>query len=530
MIIPGFKGEVAEDRATLAEHSRDASLFEVMPKTVVFPRDAEDVKALVRFANANPALKLSLTARAGGTDMTGGPLNESIIVDFTRHMNRIKDMGHGSVTVEPGLYYRDLERVLAERGLLLPSYPASKNICAVGGMVANNAGGEKTLQYGKTDRYVKCLKAVLADGNEYIFRPLHPFEVRQKMRLDSFEGGAYRDIFTMIREHSAAIYAAKPLVSKNSAGYALWDVWNGKRFDFTKLFVGSQGTLGLITEITFKIIRSRPHARLMVVFVNDTAKIAEFIQSVLTHKPESFESYDDHTFRLGMRYLFFKFPWQFMSDIAMIIKNRGFPKLALLIEFTGDSSREADGKASRAARDLKKFGFPSRIIRSVRDAEKYWTVRHESFSLLRAKSGGWRAAPFIEDIIVSPEFLPEFLPQLEALLKSYEKDMIYTVAGHMGDGNFHIIPLMDLHSARVRDIIPKLSLQVYDLVFKYHGSITAEHNDGLIHTPYLEKMYGKPIYGLFQKIKRAFDPRGIFNPGKKVDGTMAYAMAHMRKK
>lgn len=530
MHIPEFKGEILEDRATLARYSHDASLFEVMPKTVVFPRDADDVKALVRFVHANPALHFSLTARAAGTDMTGGPLNESIIVDFTRHMNGIQEIGHGFAIVEPGLYYRDLERALAKRGMLLPSYPASKNICAVGGMVANNAGGEKTLSYGKTERYVQRLKAVLADGNEYVFEPLHPFEVRKKMRLDSFEGSVYRDIFNIIKENSAAIHAAKPQVSKNSAGYALWDVWDGKRFDLTKLLVGSQGTLGLITEISFKVIRPKRHARLLVIFVNDTAELARLAKAVLAERPESFEFYDDHTLRLGIRYLFFKFAWQFIADIGVIIKNRGFPQLVLLAEFTGDSSHEAQGKAWRAMRDLKQFGFSMRIASSARDAEKYWTVRHESFSLLRAKSAGWRAAPFIEDMIVRPEFLPVFLPQLEALLKSYEKDMVYTVAGHMGDGNFHIIPLMNLHSARVRHIIHELSLKVYDLVLKYHGSITAEHNDGLIHTPYVEKMYGKRIYGLFGNVKHAFDPRGIFNPGKKVGGSIAYAMAHMDKK
>ncbi len=530
MHIPEFKGEIAEDHATLVAHSRDASLFEVMPKTVVFPRDADDVKALVRFVHANPALKLSLTARAAGTDMTGGPLNESIIVDFTRHMNRIKEIGHGFVIVEPGLYYRDLERALAERGMLLPSYPASKNICAVGGMVANNSGGEKTLRYGKTERYVKRLKVVLSDGNEYIFQSLHPFEVRKKTRLDSFEGSVYRDIFNIIKENSAVIHAAKPQVSKNSAGYSLWDVWDGKRFDLTKLFVGSQGTLGLITEISFKVIRPKRHARLLVIFMNDMAALARFVKAALAHDPESFESYDKYTFRLGIRYLFFKFALQFIPEIGMIIKNRGFPKLVLLVEFTGDSNQEAYRKAWRAMQDFKRFNVLMRITASPRDTEKYWAIRRESFNLLRTKIKGKQTAPFIDDIIVSPNYLSEFLPALETLLKPYEQDMTYTIAGHMGNGNFHIIPFMNLHSARARHIIPELSAKVYDLVLKYHGSITAEHNDGLIRTPYVEKMYGERVYGLFKKIKHAFDPRGIFNPGKKVGGSIAYAMAHIRKK
>ena len=214
----------------------------------------------------------------------------------------------------------------------------------------------------------------------------------------------------------------------------------------------------------------------------------------------------------------------------MILKNGGLPKLVLLAEFTGESAHEAYGKAREAADDLRRIGFRVRIAGSGRDSEKYWAVRRESFNLLRTKIKGKQTALFIDDLIVRPEFLPQFLPELEALLKPYEKDMTYTVAGHMGDGNFHIIPLMDLHSARARQIIPELAKKVYALEFKSHGSMTAEHNDGLIRTPYLEKMYGEKISGFFKDIKNTFDPQGIFNPGKKVGGTNVYAMEHMRKK
>lgn len=529
MIISGFKGEIEEDHKTLQQYSRDASIFQIMPKAVVFPRDSRDVQTLVRFVGNNTHLHLSLTARAAGTDMTGGPLNESIIVDFTRHMNRIQEIGYGYAVVQPGVYYRDLETELAKKGFCMPSYPASKNLCALGGMVANNAGGEKTLSYGKTERYVQKLKVVLADGNEYVFQPLHPFEVRKKMRLGSYEGAVYRDMAHLLKENKAAIEGARPAVSKNSAGYALWNIKPGALFDLTKLFVGSQGTLGLITEITFKTIRPKSHARLLVIFLNDVASLARLVPAILKHRPESFESYDNHTLWLGLRYFFFRFARQFIPEMGMILKNRGLPKLVLLAEFTGDSGREAFHKAWYASREVKELGLVCRITVSARDAEKYWAVRRESFTLLRTKIKGRQTAPFIDDLIVAPERLPQFLPELEAMLKPYEHEMMYTIAGHMGDGNFHIIPLVDLKSARVRRIIPELSKKVYALVLRYHGSITAEHNDGIIRSPYLRQMYGEKIYELFEKVKHTFDPHNIFNPGKKVGGTMDYAMKHIRK-
>ena len=528
MVIPRFKGEVQNDMATRAKYSRDASLFKVMPQAVVFPHDADDVKALVAFANANAHLGITLTARAAGTDMSGGPLTESFVVDFARHMNHVRAVGYGTAVTEPGVLYRDFAKAIAAQGFLLPSYTASRDLCAVGGMVANNAGGEKTLTYGKTDKYVRRLTVVLADGNEYLFRPLLAFELRKKMRQADFEGGIYRDMYCLVTENAALLKAARPTVSKNSAGYALWDIWDGKIFDLTKLFTGSQGTLGMITEIEFKTIRPKKHSRLLVIFLNDLAPLCDIVAATLTHHPESFESYDNHTLWLAMRYMLFRFAWQFIPEIFMVARNGGFPQLVLLAEFTGDSKSEALLKARTAMHGLARFKCAMRVSSSAKDAEKYWAIRRESFNLLRAKIKGRQTAPFVDDIIVPPESLSQFLPELNALFTPYKNDMTYTIAGHAGNGNFHIIPLMDLASLRVRRIIPMLTDAVYALVIRYGGSITAEHNDGIVRTPYLPQMYGAEVYALFEKTKRIFDPQNIFNPHKKVGGTKEYALSHMR--
>ncbi len=530
MVIPGFKGDIAEDHASRETASRDASLFKVVPQAVVFPRDEDDVKALVAFVSENRSLGVSLTARAAGTDMTGGPLSESVVVDFTRYMNHIREVGYGFAVAEPGTYYRDLERELAAKDFLMPSYPASKGLCAIGGMVANNSGGEKTLSYGKTADYVSKLDVVCADGNQYSFGKLDQRGLREKMRLGTFEGDLYRSVYDLVTKNADVLRAAKPAVSKNSAGYALWDVYDGTTFDMTRLITGSQGTLGLVTEIRFRTIRPKKHSRLLVIFLNDASTLATLIPKVLEHRPESFESYDDHTLMLGMRYMFFRFAWQFIPEVMMIVRNGGLPKLVLLAEFTGDSERETLTKAEAARKSLAGLVGAMRVTRTARDAEKYWAVRRESFSLLRTKIHGRQTAPFIDDVIVSPKKLPQFLPELEALMKPYEADMTYTVAGHMGNGNFHIIPLMDLGSARSREVIKELGEKVYALVVKYGGSITAEHNDGLMRTPYLERMYGEKVCALFGEVKRIFDPHGIFNPGKKVGGSAAYAEAHIRRK
>ncbi|TSC55460.1 MAG: putative oxidoreductase [Parcubacteria group bacterium Greene0416_39] len=297
------KGEVVDDEATLVRYSRDASIFEVQPRLVVFPKDREDLKNLVVFSQKNG---VSLTCRGGGSDMTGGPLTESIVVDMQRHFNKIlaQPAQGWYAVVQPGVWYRDFEREAAKRNLLLPCFPASKELCTLGGMVANNAGGEKTLAYGKTDRYVQELKVVLADGNEYTVKPLSREELTGKLSLSSFEGEVYRRVFAMVQENEELLKSAKPKVSKNSAGYALWNIWDKEKgiFDMTKLFVGSQGTLGVITEIRFRLVSQTTHSSLLIVFLKDQSLLAEATQAILKEKPESFELYDDHTLKLAARF------------------------------------------------------------------------------------------------------------------------------------------------------------------------------------------------------------------------------------
>ena len=543
-----FHGDVATDEAALTAASRDYSVFKVRPQIVVFPKDVEDIKNLVKFVEKRKAVgeKISLTGRSAGTDMTGGPLSESIIVSFIKYFNRIKEIASDHVTLEPGVYFRDLEKELTPKGLLYPAYPASKDLCAIGGMVNNNSGGEKTLAYGKTENYVRALKMVMSDGEEHVIKPLTGAEFRMKLAEHSFEGDLYRKIHALIESHYDAIRKAKPDVSKNSAGYYLWNVWDKEKdiFDLTKLVVGSQGTFGLLTQVTLGLVPAKKHSRLAVVFLKDLRFAADLVENVLKFHPESIESYDDKTLTVAvklwrqvlrsMKGNAFVLAWQFLPEIVMVLRG-GMLKMIMLIELTGDDEKKLAAKLGELHADLAKFaaaheGIRMRMLKDEEEEQKYWTIRRESFALLHDNTSGKDTAPFIDDFIVKPEYLPEVLPKVNAILDRYQKDMIYTIAGHPGNGNFHIIPLMDLKKERVRALIPKISEEVYRLVFRYHGSITAEHNDGLIRTPYLHEMYGPEIEALFLETKRIFDPENIFNPGKKVNGDLQYSLAHIAAK
>lgn len=536
-----IKGDISTDEQTLSEFSHDASIFEVKPQVIVAPKDSQDLKNLVKFVSENKTKNpiLSLTARSAGTDMSGGPLNESIILDFTKYFNHIGKVTSEFGTAQPGVFYRDFEKETLKHHAIFPSYPASREICAIGGIVNNNAGGEKSLRYGKTENYIESLKVVLSDGNEYTLQALNEQQLNKKMQQKDFEGEIYRKTHELIINNLELITSAKPQVSKNSAGYFLWNVYDKekKTFDLTRLFVGSQGTLGLTTEATLKLIPVKKYSEMVVIFLKNLQDLGEIINKILPLSPETFETYDDHTLELAIRYspefakrLGTKNLLQTISKFIpefLVILTRGVPKLILQIEFEGDKRHKINEKIEKLKKDLQNYDLKILTEPSKKSEEKYWLIRRESFNLLRQKVRDKHSAPFIDDFVVKPEVLPEFLPKLYSLLKKYPT-LIYTIAGHMGDGNFHIIPLMKIEDPAQREIIPKLADEVYSLVVEYRGSITGEHNDGLIRTPYLEKMYGKKIVELFEEVKKIFDPQNIFNPRKKVNGDLDYSMSHIR--
>jgi FAD/FMN-containing dehydrogenase len=532
-----FKGEVLDDEETLKLYSHDASLFTVMPKLVVFPKDSTDIQNLVKWVEQNKKndSTLSITIRAAGSCMSGGPLGESIIVDVMKHMNAIGEIKKDGTVIQPGVFYRDFEPKTLEKGLILPCYTASKNLNALGGMIGNNSAGEKTLRYGKMENFVLETKVIFSDGNEYVVKPLLRPELDFKMRQGDFEGNVYKNIFELIENNQRLLKDAKPKVSKNSAGYFLWNVWDGKTFDLNKLIVGSQGTLGLVTEAKIKLVPVEPVTKLFVVFLRDLTHLAELVNEILPTNPESIETYDDATMKLAFRFFpemlksmkarsFIRLILSFIPEAFMMLRG-GIPKLIVLVEYAGKTEDEVNKKMDDLETKIKHFGFIMRKTKSEEEASKYWTIRRESFSLLRKHIKGSRTAPFVDDVVVQPKDMPEFLPKMRKILDDYK--LVYTIAGHAGNGNFHIIPIMDMHKKENIEVIKEVGEKIYDLVSQYHGSNTGEHNDGIVRTPYLGKMYNPEVLELFKMTKNIFDPLNIFNPGKKVNGTIEYLENHI---
>lgn len=523
--------------------ARDTSLFYVKPEIVVFPRNREDITNLLAYvteARKND-IDISVSFRAAGTCMTGGSLSASIIADTTKYMNHVTEVTDLYASSEPGVFYRDFEKKTLSHGWIMPSYPASRELAAIGGIVSNNSGGEKTLTYGKTEKYVQSLDVVYANGERDLLRAFSREEMEGK-KLEQTEGGRiHREMFTLIQDNYDLIMSAKPTVSKNSSGYYLWNVYDRETgvFDLSKLVVGSQGTLAAVTLATLTGVKPRTHSRMIVMFVPSTVHLGEIIVKMLEHEPETLESYDDHTFKIAIKFFkdialrmggnMFTLGLQFLPEFWMALTG-GVPKIILMAEFTGDSEEDVDRQVVAAYKDMKSFNLPIKKTGSERESKKYWTFRRESFALLRSRLKGMRTAPTIDDLVVHPNDLPQFLPKLEAIFsKEIYKDLIYTVAGHMGDANFHIIPLIDIHKEGVTDVLHQLMEEVYALVFEYKGSMSGEHNDGLLRTSYLPRMFSPEIIALFEKTKNIFDPLHVLNPGKKVFADKDFAWSHIDK-
>lgn len=534
-----FKGEIATDGRTRTNFSHDASIYEMVPEAVLAPKDTEDIQELVKFVTAHKAAypALSITPRSAGTDMSGGAIGNSLLIDMTQHFNKIHEVTDQKLHVQPGVYMRDVDPLLKEKHAIIGSTPASRNICTVGGMVGNNSGGEQSLRYGNVENAVRELKVVFADGKEYIVKPLNRRQLEQKMAKNTFEGRLYKQVFELIEENYDLIRNARPRVNKNSMGYNLWSVWDRETgiFDMTRLITGSQGTLGIVTDITFRLLPRLEHNGLLVLYLSNIKYLGDIIATVMRHQPATFEGFDDITFELGIKHFkLFKQQlgakeWlkQQAALASSVAKFRGhLPNMVLMVEFEGETPEEVAQKTAKLQRALQKYKVKMEIAGDEDQSSRFWQIRRASLSLLRERVHGKYASPFIDDLTVQPRYLPEFLPALRKIIRKY--DLPATIAGHFGDGNFHVIPLMEIESHAAQAKLEPCMREIVPLVLKYGGTLAGEHNDGMVRGPWLPAVFGDEMYLLFRRTKEIFDPLYIFNPHKKTDAAWDFSMKHIR--
>lgn len=305
----------------------------------------------------------------------------------------------------------------------------------------------------------------------------------------------------------------------------------------TKLFVGSQGTLGFVTDVHFRLVPDEPFSGVLVCFMKTIDNLGEVINTVMSHRPTSFESFDNYTLNFSIKFFpYFRktLGWKGLIKLGIslipdaFLLLRGIPKMILLVEFTGKNQEEVSTKIDAMKKTLEPYHLEATEDDDTEaKAWKFRIMRRESFNLLRKKVKDKHTAPFIDDLVVPPPHLVEFLPKMREIIKKYK--LVATIAGHMGDGNFHIIPLMRFEDPKERAKFEPCMKEVNALVLRYGGSLSGEHNDGLIRGPWLEQMYGKEIYDIFKQVKSIFDPDNIFNPHVKTNAKWDYTITHIRQ-
>lgn len=505
-------GEVSISVDARKYFSTDASVFEVVPAIIVYPRNENDVRKAARFTwqLAERGRVIPITARGSGTDQSGAAIGEGIILVFPAHMNKIMELDSksGDVLLEPGANYGKLQQTLHTHGRFLPPYPASLQYSTIGGAVGNNAGGEKTIKYGSTRNFVDGLRVVLANGEVIETRRLSKRELNKKTGLSTMEGEIYRSVDALIEENNDTIESLALDVTKNTAGYGIADV---KRkdgsFDLTPLIVGSQGTLGIVTEIKCATEPYDPKSTVVVGFIEDLEVAQDVVLELrkLKDLPSAIEVVDKNL----LDFLHQTNPNQ-LKDVI----EPPFSKLVLLIEFDNTAERIQKKMSKKATKILEKYGIEYRIESDDDKREDLWRIRQAAGAVASHSEGNARALPIVEDGIVPIDQFSKFIEEVYKLFKRNNLDI--AVWGHAGNANLHMQPFLDLAQLGDRQKVFRVIDEYYNLVISLGGSTSGEHNDGRLRGPYLEKLYGPEAYALFVQLKAIFDPKGILNPGVKV--------------
>ncbi len=535
----GFRGDVLSDKETLEKFSTDESIFSIKPQIVIRPLDKQDVETAVKIVAREtknfPAL--SLTPRAAGTGLSGGSLSDSIVIDTTSHLNKIEKVTETkdkiTFTCEPGAMWRDVEKELKPYDAYIAPYPASKDFCTIGGSVGNNAAGPDSLRYGQMADWIESLDIILNDGQTYTIKPLSYKELQKQMKGKDALAKISKEIFALIEKNEKVIKLAKPKTQKNTAGYSLWNVLDTSvaefksgqgSFDLTRIVTGSQGSLGIIVSVTMRARRNTKDTTFVVAPVFDLKDVSSMVLEALKYDPINVEMFDGLTFDLALKNPeFFKRRLSGVMYYKVLLNmyatyHVGFggkaPEFSLLI--TLDNETLKGMPASEIVAKIKKVGSKkARVVKSDTEKEMWWQLRRASFMLAKLKDPKKRPAPFLEDITVPPEQIAGFFTEIKKFLKRY--NLIAAVHGHGGNGHFHFYPLIDFENKTTPALIVKMAEEFFSTAVKYGGDLCGEHNDGIIRTPHLSKMFSKTALDLFKETEHIFDPDDIFNPGKKVN-------------
>ncbi len=499
-----IEGDVRFDAVYRGMHATDASVYQIMPLGVVMPKTRQDVVCTVQLCHQFGA---SITARGGGTSQAGQAIGAGVQLDFSRHMNRVLelDLDNRRVRVEPGIVLDELNDQLKPHGLQLPLDLSTSNRATIGGMLANNSAGTRSIIYGKTIDFVEELSAVLADGSVVDMRPLCGPEVAARCAQRDLEGACYRIVQQLAAEHRDEIQRRYPRILRRVGGYNLDDFVSPASFNLSRMLVGSEGTLGLTVAATLRL-EPLPLARaLCTVQFEDVLEALSATPLILEHSPSALELID----RFILDTTKGRTRFEPLRDFI-----EGDPGAVLVVEFFGDHLEELPPRIDALADSLRQAGLGHHLHRALEPAaqDRIWELRRAGLGLSMSQRGDAKSISFVEDTAVAPERLRDYIEEFQRILARHKVPA--GIYAHASVGLLHIRPVVNMKTAEGVAKFESIANEVADLVLEHGGALSGEHGDGLVRAPFQERMFGPVLYEAFCKVKSTFDPSGLLNPGK----------------
>jgi FAD/FMN-containing dehydrogenase/Fe-S oxidoreductase len=500
-------GEVRFDETARALYATDASPYEIKPYGVVLPKTVDDVQRVVEVAHFND---IPLLPRGGGTSLAGQTVGAAIVLDFSKYMDKVLEFNAEErwVRVQPGVVRDNLNLFLKPHKLQFTPDVATTSRANVGGMVANNSSGTRSIKYGKSVDQVIAMTVMLADGTITEFRDLTPDELAAKLELSTLEGNIYRTVKRLVDEHESEILARFPKVMRRVGGYNLDELVCGKPFNLAKLVSGSEGTLAIILDVTLKLEPVPSYKCLALLHFETLVSSLTAVRFINKHNPAAVEILDDNLFALGMQNPNLK---------PLVSWVQGSPAAVLMVEFDGESEEEMlfGLRSMQEDPEIMKLAYYTHVAYGVKEQADVWEFRKGGLGIFATMKGDAKPTAFIEDAAIPVEHLPQYIPEVIATCAKYGvKTVMYA---HASVGVIHVRPVLNLKLAEDIEKFQKISEETFALVMKYGGSWSGEHGDGLIRSYKNRELFGDVLYEAFRTLKRSFDPKNLMNPGKIVD-------------
>jgi FAD/FMN-containing dehydrogenase/Fe-S oxidoreductase len=500
-------GEVLDDSYTLGMYATDASIYQIQPRMVVFPKHAEDVKRAVGIAFQE---KISILPRGAGTSLAGQTVGASMVLDFSKYMNQVLELNPEErwVRVQPGIARDDLNAVLAKYKLHFAPDPATSSRANVGGMVGNNSSGTKSILYGKTVDHILEVKVLLPDGTCLNLSGLSVQDYQSIAHGEGREAEIYLGIKRIVDINRQEIIDRFPKVMRRVGGYNLDEFLDDRTWNLSKLICGSEGTLGTILEVKLNLEPLPKCKSVCVVHYHELLEAIQAVETMLQFKPSAVEILDKIVVGLSRENLTTKRHSHFIE---------GDPAAILIVEFYGDTREEVleRGKAMIADQKSQGFGYAYPLFPEGDDYDDVWVIRKKGLGLMLGLKGKKKPLPFIEDAGIPSEYLPQYIDGVLKVCHKHGADA--AMYAHASVGVIHVRPILDLRDAEDIDRLKLIAEDTFELVKKYGGSWSGEHGDGLVRSAFNERFFGDKLYQGFKDIKKLFDPQNLMNPGKIVE-------------